>query len=183
MREPPVTTDDSFKVWKETEEKFLIDTRHQMDDLFKRNRNHGELWKAISGKVFDVLNCRVTQNQCMYKYNSLKKKWKEVIDAPSGSEAKHFSHKEEFDQFYGTKASTKPQHTIDSDRKMDEVQPDDVDEEMISVKKRKKKMKTCKQDVRELLEEQHSQFLSQMEKMHNDKMQKFDKFLEIMSKK
>lgn len=43
-------------------------------------------------------------------------------------------------------------------------------------------MKTSK-DVRELLEERHTQFLNQMEKMHNEKMQKFDKFLELMSKK
>lgn len=28
--------DETFKVWKETEEKFLIDTRHQMDDFFKK---------------------------------------------------------------------------------------------------------------------------------------------------
>jgi hypothetical protein len=39
----------------------------------------------------------------MYKYNALKKKWKEVIDSPSGSETKHFTHKDEFDQLYGTK--------------------------------------------------------------------------------
>jgi hypothetical protein len=38
----------------------------------------------------------------MYKYNALKKKWKEVIDSPSGSETKHFTHKDEFDQLYGT---------------------------------------------------------------------------------
>lgn len=60
------------------------------------------------------------------------KKWKEVIDSPSGSETKHFSHKEEFDQFYDTKASTKPKHTIDSDKTLDEVEQE---EEMISIKK------------------------------------------------
>jgi hypothetical protein len=39
-----------------------------------------------------------------------------VIDSPSGSETKHFTHKDEFDQLYGTKASTKPQYTIDTDK-------------------------------------------------------------------
>ncbi|XP_062597099.1 uncharacterized protein LOC134258562 [Saccostrea cucullata] len=83
VREPPVntppvntppvnTTDDSFKVWKETEEKFLIDTRHQMEDAFKKKRNHGDLWKEIAEKLLD-LNCKVTPNQCLYKYNALKK--------------------------------------------------------------------------------------------------------------
>jgi hypothetical protein len=43
--------------------------------------------------------------------DALKKKWKEVIDSPSGSETKHFTHKDEFDQLYGTKASTKPLQT------------------------------------------------------------------------
>lgn len=68
--------DETFKVWKETEEKFLIDTRHQMDDFFKKYRNHSELWKTISEKLFHTLHCRVTQNQCMYKYNALKKNGK-----------------------------------------------------------------------------------------------------------
>lgn len=104
------------------------------------------------------------------------KRWKEVIDSPSGSETKHFSHKEEFDQFYGTKASTKPKHTIDSDKYLDQVEQDDEDEETISIK-------TSKQDARELQEEQHTQYLNQMEKMHIEKIQKIDKFIELMSKK
>ena len=69
----------------------------------------------MSEKLLETLNCRVTYQQCMYKYNALKKKWKEVIDSPSGSETKHFTHKDEFDQLYGTKARTKPQYTIDTD--------------------------------------------------------------------
>lgn len=51
----------------------------------------------------------------MYKYNSLKKKWKEVIDSPSGSAAKKFVHKNAFDDEYGTKASTKPAFVLDTD--------------------------------------------------------------------
>lgn len=39
----------------------------------------------------------------MYKYNSLKKKWKEVIDSPSGSAAKKYVHKNAFDDEYGTR--------------------------------------------------------------------------------
>ena len=110
------TSSLNFKAWKENEEKLLIDTRHQMDNLFKRSRNHVVLWNQVSEKLLETLNCRVTYQQCMYKYNALKKKWKEVIDFPSGSETNHFTHKDEFDQWYGTKASTKPQCTIDTDK-------------------------------------------------------------------
>jgi hypothetical protein len=43
-----------------------------------------------------------------FSFQALKFRRKEVIDSPSGSETKHFTHKDEFDQLYGTKASTKP---------------------------------------------------------------------------
>jgi hypothetical protein len=65
----------------------------------------------------------------MYKYNALKKKWKEVIDSPYGSETKPFTHKDEFDQLYGTKASTKPQYTIDTDKTERKRQQENVSSE------------------------------------------------------
>ena len=57
------------------------------------------MWKPVSDKLLETLNGRVAYQQCMYKYNALKKKWREVIDFPSGSETKHFTHKDEFDIF------------------------------------------------------------------------------------
>lgn len=54
-------------------------------------------------------------------YAALEKKWKEIIDAPSGSESRYFRHKTAFDNLYGNKASTRPSSTLDTDA--DEPQP------------------------------------------------------------
>ena len=43
--------------------------------------------------------------------------------------------------------------------------------------------KTRQQDIPSILEQQHSEFVNRMTKMHDDKMQRFDKFLDLMSKK
>ena len=73
------------------------------------------MWDEIAEKLFQVLNTKITGTQAMYKYNSLKKRWKEIIDAPSGSAAKKFVHKNAFDEEYGTKASTRPAFVLDTD--------------------------------------------------------------------
>jgi DNA-binding transcriptional regulator GbsR (MarR family) len=61
-----------------------------------------------------------------------------VIDSPSGTETKHFTHKDEFDQLYGTKASTKPQYPIDTDkterkRQQENVSSEDEDNQLDTV--------------------------------------------------
>jgi hypothetical protein len=38
-------------------------------------------------------------------------------------------------------------------------------------------------DIPSILEQQHSEFVNRMTKMHDDKMQRCDKFLDLMSKK
>jgi len=147
------------------------------------------MWKPVSDKLLETLNGRVAYQQCMYKYNALKKKWREVIDSPSGSETKHFTHKDEFDQFYGTKDSTKPQYTIDIDKTERKRQQENVSSEddntPMTTPPTKSKSKSCKktrqQDILSILE-QHSKFINHMTKMHDDKMQRFDKFLDLMSK-
>lgn len=48
------------------------------------------------------------QKKSMKKYFSLKKIWKELMDAQTGTERKYFRQKEQLDEVYGTKESTKP---------------------------------------------------------------------------
>ncbi|OWF48277.1 hypothetical protein KP79_PYT17161 [Mizuhopecten yessoensis] len=67
------------------------------------------LWKEITNEVGSV-----TALQAMHKYNNVKKRWKEVLDSGTGTEAKYLRHREAFDQQYGTRSSTKPAFTIDS---------------------------------------------------------------------
>lgn len=75
----------------------MIDERYNKSLAFLKTRNHNILWKDIAQKPFQVFKAKIIGNQAIYKYNSLKKKWKEVIDAPSGSVAKKFVHKNAFD--------------------------------------------------------------------------------------
>ena len=50
----------------------------------------------------------------MNKYYSLKMRWKEVVDAGTGTETKHFRQRRQFYDMYGTRTSTKPTFSIDS---------------------------------------------------------------------
>ena len=50
----------------------------------------------------------------MNKYYSLKMRWKEVVDAGTGTETKHFRQIRQFYDMYGTRTSTKPTFSIDS---------------------------------------------------------------------
>lgn len=82
--------------------------------MFLKSKNHTALWKEISAQLNETLQCTVTLNQAMNKYYSLKKRWKELIDAPTGTERTYFRQKEQFDEMYGTRESTKPTITLDT---------------------------------------------------------------------
>jgi hypothetical protein len=107
-------SDSIIHTWKSNEEDLLVSLRHDKNDQFTQTKNHSLLWKAIAEEINKTLNCNITSTQAMNKYFSLKKKWKEVVDAGTGTEAKFFRQKNDFDQLYGTKASTKPQFLLDS---------------------------------------------------------------------
>ena len=62
-----------------------------------KSKYHTALWKEISDQLNAILQCRVSPTQAMDKYYSLKKKWKEVIDAETGSDRKYFRQKDQFD--------------------------------------------------------------------------------------
>lgn len=90
--------------------------------MFLKSKNHTALWKEISAQLNETLQCTVTLNQAMNKYYSLKKRWKELIDAPTGTERTYFRQKEQFDEMYGTRESTKPTITLDTLEKKAERQ-------------------------------------------------------------
>ncbi|XP_053380950.1 uncharacterized protein LOC128549017 [Mercenaria mercenaria] len=103
----------------EKEEDVLVNLRHELHDDFLKTKNHAKLWERISEELPNI-GCKVTNQEALNKYSSLKKqelrakKYKEVIDAPSGSEKKFFRHLENFNLTYGTKSSTKPKATVDT---------------------------------------------------------------------
>lgn len=101
-------------VWKEKEEDMLVHLRHERQDLFLKTRNHSTLWQEISEELCKTFKTKISSTQALNKYNNLKKKWKEIIDAGTGTERKDFRLKEEFDLAFGTKPSAKPLLTLDS---------------------------------------------------------------------
>ncbi|KAL3867793.1 hypothetical protein ACJMK2_040640 [Sinanodonta woodiana] len=70
-----------------------------------------------------MFNSKIAGIQAQYKYINFKKKWKEIINSVSttGSEPKAFRQQEAFDEFYGTKASTKPHFTLDNSKTTEDI--------------------------------------------------------------
>lgn len=196
-KSPPVTTKSSEisshakpskevstpkSSWTENEESLLIDERHKKSTDFLKTRNHALLWDEIAEKLFQVLNTKITGTQAMYKYNSLKKRWKEIIDAPSGSAAKKFVHKNAFDEEYGTKASTRPAFVLDTDDDVSAAQStsNSTCSTSTSTKTFEKKDRKRKYDLHSLIEKQHEDFMTKTTKMHEEKIERLDKFLQLM---
>ena len=100
--------------WKKLEEDMLVELRHSMNKEFLINKNHTQLWNAIASQLNAAYNIQVGQTQTMNKYYSLKMRWKEVVGAGIGTKTKHFRQRRQFDDMYGTTASTKPTFSIDS---------------------------------------------------------------------
>lgn len=183
----------NIHTWKSYEEDFLVDLRHEKNDQFIRTKNHSLLWRAISEKVNQELHCNITPTQAMNKYFSLKKKWKEVVDARTGTEAKSFRQKNQFDQLYGTKASTKPQFILDSGKSISGIQgtatvKTTADETTLSGSKQvtgrqiKGKTKRKSTEIIDLMERQNTEFHDRMEQHHQAKLSRMDRFLDLYEK-
>ena len=190
----PSTSKENFSslpvihVWKEKEEDYLIELRHIKHDDFYQTKNHQELWSEIGNKLKN-LGCEVTPQQAMNKYNSLKKKWKEIIDSPTGTEARYFRHKTSFDNIYGHRASTRPTSTIDTLAKESVKEsesgcaiktkaPANSGKGKAIVKKTDKR----KSDALEVLNEQYRDFKEEIKSQHTEKMSRLDRLLDLYEK-
>lgn len=176
--ESPITCENTSNthVWKAEKEDVLVNLRHEKNEKFLKSKNHSMLWKDITAQLKDTLHCIVTPNQAMNKYYSLKKRWKEVVDAPTGTERKYFRQKEQFDEIYGTRESTKPTITLDTLEKNPERQGPKQSSEQ---PKRNKGTAKRRSDVLEVLERHNKQFNDKMEQMHTDKMARLDRLLNL----
>lgn len=189
-------SDSIIHTWKSNEEDLLVSLRHDKNDQFTQTKNHSLLWKAIAEEINKTLNCNITSTQAMNKYFSLKKKWKEVVDAGTGTEAKFFRQKNDFDQLYGTKASTKPQFLLDSTKSPVEyrdiekaemsgdLQPPSVKKEIPARKPKesKSRIKRRSTEIVEMMERQNTEFHERMEQHHQAKMTRMDRFLDLYEK-
>ena len=88
----------------------------------------------------------------MNKYFSLKKRWKEVVDAGTGTEAKFFRQRELFDQQYGTKASTKPQVLLDSGNSATgDIEPESLTDDASRRKRQPRRKERVKRKSTEMI--------------------------------
>jgi hypothetical protein len=114
----------------------------------------------------------------MNKYYSLKKRWKEIIDAPTGTEHKYFRQKDQFDELYGTKESTRPTVLVDTmDNKPETQRPKPMKNRPTDPPRREKAKR--RSDVLEVLERHNKEFNDKMEQMHTEKMARLDRLLDL----
>lgn len=75
------------------------------------------MWQAIT-KELNGEGLKLTKQQIINKWKSLKKKYKEIIDhnSKTGADRMDWKHKDVFDGAYGNKASTKLSVSFDTGR-------------------------------------------------------------------
>lgn len=172
------STDSSVNVhqWKSNEEDMLVSIRHERSNDFNKVKNHSALWDRLAHEINEILNTCITGTQAFNKYNSLKRRWKEVIDSENktGSEPKTFRQRVAFDMHYGTKSSTRPKFTMDSSRK--EVEQE---EEIPNQSKKSSKSKKRKSEILGVMETNHNDLNETMKCFHNEKMQRYDRLLDL----
>lgn len=79
--------------------------------------SHNSLWQAIT-KELNGEGLKLTKQQIINKWKSLKKKYKEINDhnSKTGADRMDWKHKDVFDGAYGNKASTKLSVSFDTGR-------------------------------------------------------------------
>ena len=131
----------------------LVSLRHSRNREFTMVKNHTALWEQIATDISKDLKVNITGSQAFNKYNSLKRRWKEVIDSEkcTGSEPKQFRQRKEFDEFLGSKASTRPKFVIDSNENdtvtgdNQETQPEKNERKQSQANQTRKNLKYWKQ--------------------------------------
>jgi len=174
-----------IKIWKESEEEMLIDMRMAAEEQFISSKNHEVLWKKITDNLNNEIDGEVTKSQVINKWKSLKKKFKEVVDAnnKSGNEKVEWKYLDKFSELYGHKAATNTEYSFDSGKKEERNKEDKL---KIGQTKRKKKTTStacAKVKLAEKVEEMNSQLLEELRKQHGEKMDRMDKLLNILEKK
>lgn len=188
----------TFHLWKESEEKLLIDLRLQREDRFLGVKSHDTLWGEIANEMKDM-GIVVSKLQLLNKWRSLKKKYKEVNDENSktGNNAQTWKHFERFSEVYGCKASTRVAVSFDTGRKTKlAVSHDNSSPQAetptcspsspfkkpdIKVKSKKRKMNETTKLI-ENIQEQNQDLMQSIERHHDDKMKRIDRMLDIMEK-
>jgi hypothetical protein len=180
----------SLHVWKDKEEDMLVHLRHEQQDLFSKTRNHNRLWHNIAEELCKTFQTKISGTQALNKYNNLKKRWKEIVDAGTGTERKDFRLREEFDLVFGTKPSTRPFATLDSVSSNSPSSPKSLrnttnsSSQLVPRESRKvpKKRKLQSSKLLEDLTNREEEFTAKIVQFHEEKMQRMDRFLDLFER-
>ena len=137
------------------------------------------------------MNIKVTKLQVFNKWVNLKKKYREILDHnnKTGADKQTWKHLDTFDVLFGHKAGTKAAVTYDSSRKGKRLvlqkkasNETEIDEEMPDIKKKKTTLKRrdFQSDIMNKIEKQGDELKETMEQHHEEKMERFDRFLDIL---
>ena len=168
-----------------------------MEDDFCGNKSHDTLWQAIL-KELNGEGMKLTKQQIINKWKSLKKKFKEVNDhnSKTGADRVDWRHKEAFDRAYGNKASTRVSVSFDTGRQNELKKDEDILKRKIDKGNadsdgtvenkaellKKKKKPNLKSDLIEKLDAQNSKLMEQMDAQHKDKLERMDRMLDLFER-
>lgn len=203
---------NTMHVWKESEERFLIDLRLQREDKFSGTKSHDVLWGEIANEM-KKNGIHVSKTQLINKWKALKKKYKEINDENNKTGNKKYSWKylEQFSEVYGNKASTKVAVSFDTGRSRDKLKINtelDKDEDVSAAPEEEEdkqstssdtgsksttrakttKLKSTKRKISEStklienIQEQNRELMNSMKTQHEDKMRCIDRMLEMLEK-
>ena len=161
------------------ESKLLVQLRGEKDAKFNSLKVHKRIWcdiaKEMSMKGYDV-----TTEQCENKWKAIRRKFREMVDhnRKTGNDRQTCPFQDELDAIYGTKENVNPSFTLGCWEKPTEVS-------RVSFKKNAlKKLPTL--DFLEKINDENKKHAESREKlvlqMHKEKMDKFDKLLDILGK-
>jgi hypothetical protein len=175
-------------IWKEDEERLLLNLRFDAEKSFNLMKSHEVLWGKITEKL-NAENVNVSKVQVINKSNTLKKKYKEVIDdnSKTGNQRTNWKYFEVFNEAYGNKTGTQAALTFDSERDEKLKKGNPKNGEGSSKKKdvkvpKSNKRKSEMEDIVEKVQAQNDKLLGTLQKQHNQKMRKMDRFLTIFEK-
>jgi hypothetical protein len=175
-------------IWKEDEERLLLNLRFDAEKSFNLMKSHEVLWGKITEKL-NAENVNVSKVQVINKWKTLKKKYREVIDdnSKTGNQRTNWKYFEVFNEAYGNKTGTQAALTFDSERDEKLKKGNPKNGEGSSKKKdvkvpKSNKRKSEMEDIVEKVQAQNDKLLGTLQKQHNQKMRKMDRFLTIFEK-
>ena len=103
------------RYWKYPEAQALVRQRLEMESQFRGAKSHSVLWNRIV-KQLNTIGIICTLEQCVNRFKQLKRQWRVVVDhnSQTGNDAKTATFQDQFNEVYGTRATTIPAHAISS---------------------------------------------------------------------